>query len=134
MELMGGVRFPLVIGLDAFVLGGPGVGNALGTPRFRVLAGIAFRSEPPPRISFLDQNSDRELQLTLAAPRPPPEEESVRPASTWELGTLTRADPQGSSTGPTSREPPRPYQPGAQERIILRGRSTSRRVARSYRA
>lgn len=121
MEVLGGVRFPLLIGLDAFVLGGPGVGNALGTPRFRVLAGVTFSHEPPPRISFLDQNADRELQLTLSAPKPPPEEEAVRSAGTWEFGSLSRGDPQDSSTGPARREPLQPYQPGPQERLMLRG-------------
>jgi outer membrane protein OmpA-like peptidoglycan-associated protein len=121
MELLGGVRFPLPIGLDAFVLGGPGLGNALGTPRFRVLAGVTFSSEPPPRISFLDPNADRELQLTLNAPEPPPEEELLQPAGTWELGSLTRGDPQDSSIGPARREPLQPYQPGPQERLLLRG-------------
>jgi len=121
MDLMGGVRFPLLIGLDAFVLGGPGLGNALGTPRFRVLAGVTFSSEPPPRISFLDQNADRELQLTLSAPKPPPGEEPVRPAGTWEFGVLSRGDPQESSTGPARREQLQPYQPGPQERLMLRG-------------
>ncbi|WP_375765074.1 OmpA family protein [Archangium gephyra] len=120
MELLGGVRFPLLVGLDAFVLGGPGVGGALGTPLFRVLAGVAFRSEPPPRISFIDPNADRDFQLTLAKPQPPPEDNPVRPAGTHEL-YVTRGDSQDTSADGTPREPPRPYQPGPQERLVLRG-------------
>jgi OmpA-OmpF porin, OOP family len=121
MELIGGVRFPLLVGLDAFVQGGPGLGGALGTPRFRVLAGVAFRSEPPPKLSFIDENADREFQLALAAPTPPPQEAPVRPVGTWELNSLTRSDAQEPSADGASREPPRPYQPGPQERLVLRG-------------
>jgi outer membrane protein OmpA-like peptidoglycan-associated protein len=121
MEVLGGVRFPLVMGLDAFVLGGPGVGGALGTPRFRMLAGVAFRSEPPPKISFIDENADRELQLTLATPPAAPGDEPVRPTSTWELNSLTRGENPGSTSAPAAQEPLRPYQPSPQERLVLRG-------------
>jgi outer membrane protein OmpA-like peptidoglycan-associated protein len=122
MELLGGVRFPLVVGLDAFVLGGPGVGGGLGTPLFRVLAGVAFRSEPPPKLSFLDENADRELQLTLAAPPPPPGEEPVRPTSTWELNSLTRGENPGSPAAQeAAKEQLRPYQPSTHETLVLRG-------------
>jgi OmpA-OmpF porin, OOP family len=118
MDVLGGVRFPLLIGLDAFVLGGPGFGSAIGTPFFRVLAGVSFRSEPPPRLSYLDPTADRELQLTLATPRVVEEDTRVRPAGTWEFNALSRDDasPDGSP-----REAPRPYQPGPQERLLLRG-------------
>jgi outer membrane protein OmpA-like peptidoglycan-associated protein len=121
MELLGGVRFPLLVGLDAFVLGGPGLGRALGTPRFRVLAGVAFRSEPPPRISFIDENADREFQLAMATPKPPSQDNRIRPTGTWELNSLTRDDAQWASADGTPSEPPRPYQPGPQERLVLRG-------------
>ncbi|PTL85377.1 OmpA family protein [Vitiosangium sp. GDMCC 1.1324] len=122
MELLGGVRFPLLVGLDAFVLGGPGVGGAPGTPRFRVLAGVAFRSEPPPKLSFIDQNADHELQLSLATPKPPPEDNRIRPVGTWELNSLTRDDTSGASgESGAPQEAPRPYQPGPQERLVLRG-------------
>jgi len=122
MEVLGGVRFPLLVGLDAFVLGGPGVGGALGTPRFRMLAGVAFRNEPPPKISFIDENADRDFQLTLAKPPAPPGEEPVRPTGTWELNSLTRDENAGSAAAPrAAQEPLRPYQPSAQERLVLRG-------------
>ncbi|HEX8821091.1 MAG TPA: OmpA family protein [Archangium sp.] len=121
MELLGGVRFPLLVGLDAFVQGGPGIGGAPGTPRFRMLAGVTFRSEPPPKLSFLDEHADRDLQLALATPTPPPQDNRIRPASTWELNSLTRDDAEGTSADGTPREAPRPYQPGLQERLVLRG-------------
>lgn len=120
LELLGGVRFPLLVGLDAFVMGGPGVGGAVGTPRFRVLAGVSFRSEPPPKLSYIDENKDREFQLTLATPPAAVQEDRVRPTSNWELNSLTRDDSAGSSEGST-REALRPYQPGPQERLVLRG-------------
>ncbi len=121
MELLGGVRFPLLPELDGFLLGGPGVGGAPGTPLFRVIAGINFGREPPPRISIVDPNLDREFQLVLDKPKPPPEENNpVRPVGLHEY-YVTRDDSQESSADGTSREPPRPYQPSPQERLVLRG-------------
>ncbi|WP_257447016.1 OmpA family protein [Archangium lipolyticum] len=120
MDVLGGVRFPLLIGLDAFVLGGPSFGTALGTPRFRVLAGVAFRSEPPPRITDLDPIKDATLQLDLDKSSPPQREDRIRPVGTWELNALSRGDPQETSNE-DPREPLRPYQPSPRERIVLRG-------------
>jgi outer membrane protein OmpA-like peptidoglycan-associated protein len=119
MDLLGGVRFPLLVGLDAFIMGGPGIGGALGAPRFRMMAGVSFRNEPPPRISFIDENADRDLQLALAKPTPPPEDNRTRPVPTWELTHVTKGDPSETSAAP--REPLRPYQPTPQERLVLRG-------------
>ena len=117
MDVLGGVRFPLLGELDAFILGGPGLGSALGTPRFRVLAGIAFRNEPPPKISWIDPHADRDLQLTLATPPPPQQvDDRVQPVSNWQLN---RGEPQPEDG--TSQAPLRPYQPGPQERVVLRG-------------
>ncbi|HYI00504.1 OmpA family protein [Hyalangium sp.] len=120
MDLLGGARFPLLVGLDAFILGGPGLGGALGAPRFRVLAGVSFRSEPPPKLSFIDENADRELQLALATPKPPPDDDRTRPVSTWELNSLTRGEPP-EAQAEAAREPQRPYQPSARERLVIRG-------------
>jgi outer membrane protein OmpA-like peptidoglycan-associated protein len=122
LDVIGGIRFPLLVGLDAFVQGGPGLGGALGAPRFRVLAGVSFRSEPPPKLSFINEDEDRELQLALATPPPPPGADPVRPASTWELNSLTRGESQeASGQAKAPKEPPRPYQPGPQEQLVLRG-------------
>ncbi|MET0404932.1 MAG: OmpA family protein, partial [Cystobacter sp.] len=119
MEVLGGIRFPLVYGLEAFVIGGPGFGRAQGTPRYRVLTGISFRSEPPPKISFLDERADQELQLVLATPSSESGETPVRPAAAWELNALSR----GAAQTPDGAflAPPRPHQPSAQEKILLRG-------------
>jgi OOP family OmpA-OmpF porin len=122
MDLLGGVRFPLIVGLEAFVMGGPGLGGALGAPRFRMLAGVSFRNEPPPKLSFIDENADRDFQLTMATPKPPKEDERIRPVSTWELNSLTRGEAPAASGDPKeAQEPLRPYQPTPQEKIILRG-------------
>jgi OOP family OmpA-OmpF porin len=121
MDLLGGVRFPLLVGLDAFVLGGPGLGGALGAPRFRMLAGVSFSSEPPPKISLIDENADHEFQLTMATKKPPQNDDRIRPVSTWELNSLTRGDPEENTADQKPQEPLRPYQPTPQERIVLRG-------------
>ncbi|WP_224361062.1 OmpA family protein [Hyalangium versicolor] len=120
MDVLGGVRFPLPAGLDASLMAGPGLGGALGAPRFRVLAGVSFHDEPPPKLSFIDENADRELQLALATPDRPPEDERVRPVSTWELNALSRGD-SGTAAPQGPQEPLRPYQPTPQERVVLRG-------------
>ncbi|OJT22111.1 cell envelope biogenesis protein OmpA [Archangium sp. Cb G35] len=120
MELLGGVRFPLLVGLDAFVLGGPGVGGSLGTPLFRVLAGVSFHSEPPPKLVFLDEQLNQSFQITIDKPKPPPVDDQVRPVSTHDL-YVTRGEPQGSSAEGGPREPLRPYQPSPEERLVLRG-------------
>jgi len=122
MEALGGVRFPLLAGLDGFVLGGPGVGSAPGVPRFRVLAGISFRNEPPPPISFLDERADRELQLVWADRTTPKQEEAVRAVQPWELTDVRRGEGEGllaESQAPQATS--RPYQPGPTEKLVLRG-------------
>jgi outer membrane protein OmpA-like peptidoglycan-associated protein len=85
------------------------------------MAGVSFRSEPPPKLSFIDENADRELQLDLAAPKPPPQDDRVRPVSTWELNSMTRGELPDASEAEAAREPLRPYQPSPQERVLLRG-------------
>ncbi|WP_434391475.1 OmpA family protein [Melittangium boletus] len=119
MEVMGGVRFPLLSGLEAFVLGGPGLGAAQGTPILRVLAGVSFRSEPPPRIAYLDERADQELQLVMATTPPPSGDNSVRATPTWELQVARDTTPVASSSEDIPK--PRPYQPRAEERVVLRG-------------
>jgi OmpA-OmpF porin, OOP family len=121
LELMGGVRVPLMAGLDAFALGGPGLGSAPGTPLFRVVAGVAFRNEPPPKLSYLDEQSDRELQLTLATPTVEQRVEQAHPTPSWELG-VEKSSPQGRLADASASDAPRPpYQPGPEERLLLRG-------------
>ncbi|EPX62795.1 hypothetical protein D187_006205 [Cystobacter fuscus DSM 2262] len=120
VELLGGIRFPLVPGLEAFILGGPGFGSALGTPLYRVLTGISFRSEPPPKISFLDARADQELQLVLATPPSTSDEQPVRPVAAWELNALGRGEARAAD-GAAPPTPPKPHQPGPQEKVVLRG-------------
>ncbi|HZI11577.1 MAG TPA: OmpA family protein, partial [Myxococcus sp.] len=104
-----------------FVLGGPGLGGAPGAPRFRMLAGVSFSSEPPPRLSYLDEHADRELQLALAVPEPTQKDDRIKPVSTWELNSLSRGEAQGSAGTGEQAEPVKPYEPGPGERVALRG-------------
>ncbi|HEX8540053.1 MAG TPA: OmpA family protein, partial [Cystobacter sp.] len=116
VDLLGGIRFPLLAKLDAFVMGGPGGGGALGTPLFRVLAGVSFRDEPPPRISLIDEKDDQEFQLTMAQKEAVFQEKPVEPTKTWQLGGLARQEnPEKAQQGP------RPYQPGPYDKILFRG-------------
>ncbi|ADO69603.1 OmpA family protein [Stigmatella aurantiaca] len=120
LELLGGVRLPLLTGLEGFVEGGPGLSGAPGAPRFRIVAGVSFRSEPPPKLSFMDEHADNELQLTLAQAKPSSEEARVLPVSTWEFNALTREEPAGPAEDKPA-EPIRPYVPTPQEKLVLRG-------------
>lgn len=43
VEVLGGGRLPVGGGFTVFALGGPGLTTTLGTPSFRVLAGLGFR-------------------------------------------------------------------------------------------
>ena len=45
-ELLGGGRLVFGRGLQLFALGGPGIGASLGSPAFRILAGMAWGTEP----------------------------------------------------------------------------------------
>jgi outer membrane protein OmpA-like peptidoglycan-associated protein len=115
MEVLGGFRVPVLPGLEAFVLGGPGLGGAAGTPRFRVLTGLTFRDEPPPKISIpWNEIADQELQLTLANPESPQDQDPVRAVPAWELTALSRAEAEAPAT-------PRPHELGPQEKLLLRG-------------
>jgi outer membrane protein OmpA-like peptidoglycan-associated protein len=120
MELLGGVRFPLLPEVDGFVLGGPGVGGAPGTPLFRVLAGITFGREPPPRMTIIDPALAEGVKLIQEKPTPPSEDKPVAPTRIHEY-IIVRDDPRETSADGTSREQPRPHQPGPQEQLVLRG-------------
>jgi OmpA-OmpF porin, OOP family len=123
MDLLGGVRVPLLVGLESFVLAGPGLGGAPGSPRFRLLAGVTFRSEPPPSISYLNENEDRELQLSLAQSTRPQPQKRVRETSTWELTGLAKNEQKTASSEeePSAPAVAQPYQLTPQERLVLRG-------------
>lgn len=65
LEVLAGARMPLSASLEAFALGGVGLGTVPGTPTWRMLAGIAFklpepfarRSEPAPREHSKDESA-----------------------------------------------------------------------------
>ncbi|RYZ42416.1 MAG: OmpA family protein, partial [Myxococcaceae bacterium] len=48
-EVLGGLRYAFARWLEGFALGGVGLGDAPGTPSFRVLAGLALFIGPAPR-------------------------------------------------------------------------------------
>lgn len=47
-EVIAGARYQVVPGFELFALGGPGFGELVGTPQFRMLAGAAVTPRPPP--------------------------------------------------------------------------------------
>ena len=48
LEVLLGLRVPTGDGAEVYLMGGPGFGQTPGTPRFRVLAGVAFGTPPAP--------------------------------------------------------------------------------------
>lgn len=42
VELLGGLRYPIASNMELYALAGPGLGQAPGTPAFRVMVGAAF--------------------------------------------------------------------------------------------
>jgi len=119
MELIGGVRFPLPVGLEAFVQGGPGLGGAPGTPLFRMLVGVTYRKEPLPPIVYLEREADRALRIELAEQQLQRADNPVRPVITQDL-YATRDDERHAAIGMT-KQPKRPYQPAPHEKQVMRG-------------
>ena len=58
LEVLAGLRLPLSESLEAYALGGPGFGNAPGTPTFRVLLGVAVGGGEKVDTSRRDDDGD----------------------------------------------------------------------------
>ena len=70
LELLAGLRLPAGESTELYLLGGPGFGNAPGTPLFRVLLGVAFGGAEPDT-SRLDDDGDGVINRDDACPREP---------------------------------------------------------------
>ncbi|WP_147476315.1 OmpA family protein [Corallococcus sp. AB032C] len=91
-ELLGGLRYAPVRPFEFFAMGSAGLGSEPGTPRFRVLAGLAlmlFDKPPPPPpediVYELVQGLPRapaepQIEPEPTPPEPPTPEPSVEPA------------------------------------------------------
>lgn len=85
VEVLGGGHFPLSDGLELHALAGPGLGRTPGTPIARVLLGVSFRQEPPPRMETLPEPVPQ-LRLEEFQTRPERTPDSrVEPVPTREL-------------------------------------------------
>jgi outer membrane protein OmpA-like peptidoglycan-associated protein len=58
LEVLAGLRLPLGGSVEAYALGGPGFGNAPGTPTFRLLLGMAVGGGERPAASRRDDDGD----------------------------------------------------------------------------
>lgn len=142
VEVLGGLRFPVSPGLELFVTGGPGVGAMPGTPRLRMVLGLAYTDEPPPRLEFIEDSQPPPLHLATQRTEQGPAEQpgaQGRPSNTWEFQALTFTEAEGAPSPPTPPEeeaaslgaqpmpsgPPadsqQPFRPGPRERLVLRG-------------
>ncbi len=98
LEALAGVRVPLASGWELLALAGPGLGTAPGTPAARVLLGLTFGSEPPPRLERLAEAIPT-LRLEQAPLAAPADEVplTVEPVPTREL---LPAEPSPVNTAP----------------------------------
>lgn len=128
-ELMAGVRLPLSpIGPEVFMEAGPGAGNLLGQPGFRVFAGLAFGSSrkvlggpetvqsptlplPPPKApapAVIEPIPD-EPEGSTAPETPASPEAPATPAAPAEPAPTTPAPGSAPAPGATpAPAPPRP--------------------------
>ncbi|HEX8437476.1 MAG TPA: OmpA family protein, partial [Archangium sp.] len=58
LELLAGLRLPVSESTEIYAMGGPGFGNAPGTPTFRLLLGAAFGGGEKPDASRRDDDGD----------------------------------------------------------------------------
>jgi OOP family OmpA-OmpF porin len=94
-EVMGGLRYSPSPVLEVFALAGTGFGAEPGTPRFRALAGLAFRTDADPR------PEPEEVIYELVTPLPP----RKRSAQTPQEGTPSSPE---TSQPPSSRDSAEP--------------------------
>jgi hypothetical protein len=85
VEVLGGGRLPLNPQLELFALAGPGLGATPGTPIARVLVGVSFRTEPPPRMEFLTEPVPQFSLEEAQTPKKELKPETVVPVPTREL-------------------------------------------------
>ncbi|RKH10770.1 hypothetical protein D7V97_12965 [Corallococcus sp. CA053C] len=86
VEVLAGGRLPLPQGLELFALAGPGLGSTPGTPVARVLLGVAYLSEPPPRLESLPEPVPHlRLEELPTGPPPHPPRDTAEPVPTREL-------------------------------------------------
>ncbi|WP_146209882.1 hypothetical protein [Vitiosangium sp. GDMCC 1.1324] len=94
IEVLAGGRLPLNPELELFALAGPGLGATPGTPIARVLLGVSFRKEPPPRMEFLTEPVPR-FHLEEAQT---PKKEEVRPETVVPVPTRELMPSENPST------------------------------------
>ncbi|MFO0584950.1 MAG: OmpA family protein [Anaeromyxobacter sp.] len=94
-EALAGVRFR-VAAFDAFVMGGPGIGDAPGTPRYRALLGLAWPT------------GDSEPARPAAAPAPYRPAPAVPPPARATTPPPPRAAPAPSQVPAPAPVPPPP--------------------------
>lgn len=95
VEVMGGLRFSPIPVLEVFALAGTGFGEEPGRPRFRALAGMAFRTDEDPR------PVPEEVIYEIVTPLPPRSHSSQTPQEN------TSSSPEPSRR-PVYTAPPEP--------------------------
>jgi outer membrane protein OmpA-like peptidoglycan-associated protein len=105
LELLAGLRLPLGETVEAYALGGPGFGDAPGTPTFRLLLGLALTHGKKPPEVVLDDDHDGVRNEEDACPTVPgPAERKGCPRDTDGDGIEDGADKCPTEAGPTERQ------------------------------
>jgi len=124
LEVMGGLKIPLSPGFSAFVMGGRGLSNTLGTPLFRGILGVVWLWEPPPAYeSPPAYRSPTALGPSKATQAEGPSGSvEARPTQPTEMIRLGRGKQEASSGVSDNTPRIRPYQPTSQEMLVVRER------------
>ena len=105
-ELLAGLRLPVSESVEAYALGGPGFGDAPGTPAFRVLLGVAVGGGDRPAPALRDADGDGVVDSLDKCPTEagPVERQGCPVRDTDKDGIADEADKCPTEPGPAARQ------------------------------
>ena len=105
-ELLAGLRLPVSESVEAYALGGPGFGDAPGTPAFRVLLGVAVGGGDRPAPALRDADGDGVVDSLDKCPTEagPVERQGCPVRDTDKDGIADEQDKCPTEAGPASRQ------------------------------
>ncbi|HEX8437146.1 OmpA family protein [Archangium sp.] len=106
LEVLAGLRLPVGESTEIYALGGPGFGNAPGTPSFRLLLGAAFGGGEKPGASRRDDDGDgvKNADDTCPSVAGPAERQGCPVKDSDKDGLEDAADTCPSEAGPAERQ------------------------------
>jgi OmpA-OmpF porin, OOP family len=106
LELLAGLRLPVGESTEIYALGGPGFGDAPGTPTFRLLLGAAFGGGEKPDASRRDDDGDgvKNADDTCPSVAGPAESQGCPVKDADQDGIEDAADTCPTEAGPAERQ------------------------------